>query len=159
MNNQQRDYLERWVGQEQIIYLLFAVLMILVSILAFMNYQPASSTETVESSAGELVITEAPVLNNFLLLLFAIPAVAGVWILYWIRKRENVRALTENVLIRDINRLRIMGLALAAFSVFLFFSQYNTLQSIVVAPIALAFGLINVYRGFKLAGYRALGGL
>ena len=159
MNSQQEVYFERWVRVEQIIYWLVALLMIVLSVLAFLNYQAPTSNQSVESTVGELVIAESPAINNFLLFLFAIPAVAGLYILYWTSNRDNVRALTNAIIRQNVGRLRVMGIALLLIGLFLFYSQTNVLQSIIVAPTALVFGLFSIYRSFKLAGFRALGGL
>lgn len=157
MNSQQEAYFERWVRVEQIIYWLVALMMILVSVLAFFNYQAPTSTQTVESSIGDLTIAESPAVNNFLLFLFALPAVAGLYILYWTSSRDNVRALTTSVMRQNVMRLRFMGIALAGVGLFLFYGQNNALQTIIVAPTALVFGLFSIYRSFKLSGFRALG--
>jgi hypothetical protein len=159
MNSQQNAYFERWVRVEQIIYWLIALVMIVVSVLAFINYQAPTSNQAVESTVGTLVIAESPAVNNFLLFLFALPAVAGLYILYWTSNRDHVRALTTSVIHQNIMRLRVMGMALVAVALLMFFTPSNALQNIIVAPTALVFGLFSVYRSFKLAGFRALGGL
>jgi hypothetical protein len=158
MNNQELSYFENWVRQEQIAYWLMALAMIGMSVVAFMMVSLIPANPIVaEGTTGTRVIEESPVLNNFSLLLFAMPAVWGLFILYWTSKREHVRVLTTNVLRQHVPRWLIFGLVFAGLGLVQFFTEGSILQRIILAPSLFIFGLFSIFRGIKLAAFRKLG--
>jgi hypothetical protein len=158
MNNQEAAYFEKWVRQEQIAYWLMSFALIAMSVAAFaiVTGTPANPT-LAEGSTGTIVIEESPALNNFSLLLFAMPAVWGLFILYWTSNREHVRTLTTNVLRQQTQRWLAFGLVFAGLGLVQFFTEGSILQRIILAPSLLIFGFFSIFRSIKLSAFRALG--
>ena len=158
MNSQESSYFESWVRQEQIAYWLISLALIAMSGAAFaVSLATPANPIIAEGTIGTIVIEESPALNYFGLLLFAMPALWGLFILYWTSSREHVRALTTNVLSQNIMRWRVFGLIFAALGLMQFFTDGSLLQRIILAPSLFIFGIFSIFRSIKLAAFRGLG--
>jgi hypothetical protein len=161
MNKQESSYFESWVRQEQIIYWLISFAMIAMSVGAFAvnTMLPAPPPVEIEGTTGTIVIEESPIITSFGVLLFAMPAIWGLFILYWTSDREHVRALTTSILHHNVMRWGLLGIAFTVVGLLQFFSEGSILQRIILAPSLLIFGLFALFRSFKLAAFRALGAI
>lgn len=164
MSNQQANFFEKWVRQEQIAYWLMSFVLMTISVLAFFFVQ-GDSGAVVESNVGNITLETPPSLNIFRYVILAMPAVWGLFILYWTSKRDNVRALTENVLHHHIGRWAFIGLACLIFGALQIFGSRgfvpsdssSMIQLIVLIPLLLLIGCFALFRAYKLWGFRQVG--
>jgi hypothetical protein len=158
MNKQQSSFFETWVRQEQIGYWLIALAWITMSVIAFaVNANLPAALAEIEGTTGTIVIEESPALVGYGLFLLAIPALWGLFILYWTSNREHVRALTSSILHQNVMRWQILGIVFVVLGLLQFFTEGSILQRVIIAPSLLIFGIFALFRSIKLAAFRALG--